>query len=122
MWKEFKDFLNRGSVMDLAVGVIIGAAVTAVVNSLVEDIISPIIGMFLGGVDFSNLSWQIGDAQILYGAFINALINFFIVAFVLFLIVRSFNKINKKKEDDAPSGPTEVELLQQIRDALTKSK
>ncbi len=123
MWKEFKDFIDRGNVMDMAVGIIMGSATTTVVNALVDDILSPIIGMFLGGVDFSNLSVTVGDANIMYGSFINAIINFLIVAFVLFLIVRTLNRMDgeKKAKEEEDKGPSEIELLQQIRDELAKS-
>lgn len=121
MIKEFKEFIMRGNVMDLAVAVIIGAAFTAIVNSLVNDIIMPIIGAILGGVDFTSLAITVGDANITYGNFIQAIINFLLIALVLFLIIRSLNKVIKKREE-APAAPpeptTEEKLLTEIRDLL----
>ncbi len=118
MLKEFRDFINRGNVMDLAVAVILGAAFTAIVNSLVNDIIMPIIGVILGGVDFTALAITVGDANITYGNFIQAIINFLLVAFVVFLLVRWLNRMMPKKAA-APAGPTNEEvLLTEIRDLL----
>lgn len=117
MWKEFQEFIDRGNVVDLAVGVMMGSATTAVVNALVDDVLSPIIGVFLGGVDFAGLSITIGDAQIMYGSFLNALGSFFVIAFVLFLIVRGINRMHfnrDKKAEDEPKTPSEVEVLQDI--------
>jgi large conductance mechanosensitive channel len=124
MIKEFRDFIAKGNVMDLAVGIIIGAAFTAIVSSLVEDLINPLIGLIVGGIDFSGLSFGLGDAQFMYGKFITAVINFLIVAFVVFLLVKAVNRIKdsavKKGEPvpSAPKGPTQEELLTEIRDAL----
>lgn len=120
MIKEFKDFIMRGNVIDLAVAVIIGGAFMAIVNSLVNDIIMPIIGAILGGVDFTALAITVGDAAITYGNFIQAVINFLIIAFVIFMIVRTANNMKKKEEaaPAAPAGPTTEELLVQIRDLL----
>lgn len=118
MLKEFRDFITRGNVMDLAVAVILGTAFTAIVNSLVNDIIMPIIGIILGGVDFTALAITVGDANITYGNFIQAIINFLLIAFVVFLIVRSLNRMMPKKAA-APAGPTNEEvLLTEIRDLL----
>ena len=100
---EFKEFIMRGNVMDLAVGVIIGGAFSAIVTSLTDDIISPLLGL-IGGMDFSDLVIQIGDVQVRYGAFITAIINFLIMALVIFLMVKAINKamsIGKKKEEEA---------------------
>lgn len=119
MWKEFRDFINRGNVIDLAVAVILGGAFTAIVNSLVADIIMPIIGVLLGGVDFTALAITVGDANITYGNFIQAIINFLLIAFVVFLIVRSLNRMKKPAPPAAPPGPTKEEvLLTEIRDLL----
>ena len=96
MFKEFKEFIMRGNVMDLAVAVIIGGAFMAIVNSLVNDIIMPIIGVILGGVDFTTLAITVGDAAITYGNFIQAIINFLIIALVLFLRIRAINKMSRK--------------------------
>ncbi|MCB0515893.1 MAG: large-conductance mechanosensitive channel protein MscL [Chitinophagales bacterium] len=125
--QEYKDFINRGNVLDLAVGVVIGAAFGKIINSLVQDIIMPPIGMMLGGVDFKNMKYVLKEAQgdipavsINYGAFINTLIEFFIVAFVIFLVVRAYNNM-KKKEETAPAPPPASEvLLTEIRDLLKK--
>ena len=126
MMKEFKEFISRGNVMDMAVGIIIGGAFTAIVGSLVADIIGPIIGMILGGVDFSSLSVQVGQAVLTYGNFIQAIINFLIVAWVIFMIVKSMNKMKRKEEEkpaepEAPAEPPEdIVLLREIRDSLKK--
>ena len=106
---EFKEFIMRGNVLDLAVGVIIGGAFQAIVSSLVDDIIMPVIGIILGKVDFSALSAQIGEATINYGKFITAIINFLIMAFVIFCIVKALNKLSEKtakKVEEAPAEPT----------------
>jgi large conductance mechanosensitive channel len=126
MIKEFKDFISKGNVMDLAVGIIIGAAFTAIVGSLVEDLINPVISLFMGGIDFSGLGVQLGDgpdgAVFAYGKFIMAVINFVIIAFVVFMLVKAMNKINPPAAaaPAAPAGPSEIDLLKEIRDALAK--
>lgn len=135
MWKEFKEFVARGSVFDLAVGIVIGAAFTAIVNSFVNDILMPILGLFTGGLDFSNLfialdgnnyatlaeAMEAGAATFNYGLFINAIINFLIVAFALFLIIREVNKMEKEEAPAPPPGPSEEEkLLMEIRDLLAQ--
>ena len=107
MLKEFKEFVMRGNVIDLAVAVIIGVAFGAIVTSLVNDILMPLIGLVLGGIDFSALAFQVGDAVIKYGAFIQAVINFLIIAFVVFLIVRAINRL--KGPAPAPVAPTTKE-------------
>jgi large conductance mechanosensitive channel len=135
MFEEFKKFAMRGSVMDLAVGVIIGASFTGIVNSLVKDIIMPPVGLALGGVDFSNFFVVLkGDRAVdtlaaataakavtlNYGLFVNAIINFLIVAFVLFLLIRQMNKLVTPKPADeaAPPPSEEILLLREIRDSL----
>ena len=126
MMKEFKEFISRGNVMDMAVGIIIGGAFTAIVGSLVADIITPIIGMVLGGVNFSELAVTVGSAQLTYGNFIQAIINFLIIAWVVFMLVKSMNKMKKKEEEkpaepEAPAEPPEdIVLLREIRDSLKK--
>lgn len=127
---EFKEFISKGNVIDLAVGVIIGAAFGKIVTSLVEQVVMPPIGLLLGGIDFSNLEWvlkpedpateAIEKVAIQYGAFINTLIQFLIVAFVIFMIVKGINKMRRPVEEApaAPAGPTTEELLIQIRDEL----
>ncbi len=127
MWKEFKEFISQGNVLDLAVGVIIGGAFTAIVNSLVNDVIGPILGIILGGLDFSSLSLTVGNAQIMYGNFIQAVINFFIISVIIFLIVKALNqakkliKANEEKREIPEEVSEEVLLLREIRDELKKS-
>jgi large conductance mechanosensitive channel len=123
MLKEFRDFAMRGNVLDLAIGFVMGAAFTAIVNSMVNDLIMPLVGVVLGGLDFTGLAITVGSASITYGNFIQAIINFLIIAFVLFLIVRSVNKLTESqaKEEEAapPPEPTaEEKLLTEIRDLL----
>lgn len=124
MLKEFKEFISRGNVMDLAVAVILGAAFTAIVTSLVNDLIMPLIGIILGGIDFTALSAQVGEATLTYGNFIQAIVNFLLVAFVVFIIVRTINTMQRKEEaapaaPPAPPEPTaEEKLLAEIRDLL----
>ena len=139
MLQEFKAFIARGNVLDLAVAVIIGAAFATIVTSLTDDVIMPVIGAIFGGADFSNyfvlLSVpqgyqgstsdyaalkEAGAAMIGYGAFLTAVINVLILAFVIFLLVRSANRLIAKKEQEAPAGPSEVDLLTEIRDELRK--
>ncbi len=140
MLNEFKEFIARGNVMDMAVGIIIGAAFTAIVTSLVGDLIMPIIGVITAGIDFSDLfialdgnsyatlaaAEDAGAAVIKYGAFINALINFLIVAFAVFMLVKGVNQLKRKSEDpkakDAPPPPKDIQLLTEIRDALKAKK
>ena len=107
MLKEFRDFAMRGNVMDLAVAVIIGGAFGKIIASLVNDVLMPLIGLLLGGISFSNLSITVGDAVIAYGLFIQAIVDFIIVAFVIFLLVRMMNKM--KKPAPAPAAPTTKE-------------
>jgi large conductance mechanosensitive channel len=119
MLKEFRDFINRGNVIDLAVAVILGAAFTAIINSLVKDILMPLIGIITGGLNFQGWFITVGEAHLLMGNFIAAVINFLLVALVLFLIVRSFNKMKKQAPPPPPPGPTaEEKLLTEIRDLL----
>lgn len=118
MLKEFKDFIARGNVIDLAVGVIVGAAFTSIVNSLVSNIINPFLGLFIGKIDLSNLVLKIGDATFKYGKFINAVINFLIISFVVFLLVKAVNKITRKEEKEEAKAPTAEDYLKDIRDLL----
>lgn len=123
MLKEFKEFISKGNAVDLAIGVIIGAAFGAIVNSVVADLFMPLIGIILGGIDFSSLSINIGKAVLPYGKLIQAIINFLIIGFVLFLLVKSINKFNKKEEAPADTPPTkDQELLEEIRDLLKSGK
>ena len=121
--KEFKEFAMKGNVMDMAVGVIIGGAFGKIVSSLVNDILMPLIGIVTGGIDFTGLKATIGEANITYGQFIQNVIDFLIVAFCIFLMLKAINKLNRKKEEpapepEAPKGPTQEELLAEIRDLL----
>lgn len=122
-FKEFSKFIQRGNVFDLAVGVVIGTAFSAIVTSLVNDIIMPLVGMIIGGVDFSGLSVTVKDSTLAYGAFIQAVVNFLIIALVLFIIVKAMNKVaekfKKKEEEDAKKDPN-TGLLTEIRDLLKK--
>lgn len=140
MLKEFKAFIARGNVMDMAVGIIIGAAFTAIVTSLVGDLINPIIALFTGGIDFSGWFYvldggeyaslaaatEAGAPVFAIGKFIMAVINFLIVAFVVFMLVKMVNRIKEAAETpkpaapEAPKGPTELDILMEIRDALKK--
>lgn len=122
MLNEFKNFIMRGNVLDLAVGVILGAAFTAIVGSVVDDLINPLIGLILGGVDFSSIGFSVGDARFNIGNFINAVIKFVMIAGVVFMIVRSLNKMMPKKEEApaAPAGPTELDVLKDILAAVKK--
>lgn len=141
MMSEFKDFIARGNVMDMAVGIIMGAAFTTIVKSLVADVIMPVVGVFTGGVDFSSMyinltgteyaslaaAQEAGAATINYGVFINAVINFVIVAFVVFMLIKQVNRIKDmaaKEEEEAPAAPAavpaDVALLTEIRDLLKK--
>ena len=105
--KEFKEFISKGNVMDLAVGVIIGGAFQAIVGSLVNDIIMPLLGIITGGLDFSHLAITVGEAQILYGSFISALINFLMIALVLFLVIKALNKAKSlTAKPEEPKAPT----------------
>ncbi|MEH7508200.1 large conductance mechanosensitive channel protein MscL [Priestia megaterium] len=122
MLKEFKDFALRGNVLDLAVGVIIGAAFGKIVTSLVNDIIMPLIGLLLAGIDFKDLSFTVGDATVLYGSFIQTIVDFLIVAFSIFLFIRFFNRFKRKEEEKVEEEVAvlskEEEILTEIRDLL----
>lgn len=126
MLGEFKDFIAKGNVMDMAVGIIIGAAFTAIVTSLVDDLVNPIISLFMGGIDFSGLGYRLSDGEdgaiFAYGNFIMALINFLIIAWVVFLLVKAVNRAKGPEEEaeEEPAGPSAEDLLTEIRDALQK--
>jgi large conductance mechanosensitive channel len=122
MLNEFKTFIARGNVLDLAVGVVIGAAFTAIVTSLVESLINPLIGMIVGGIDFSAWGFSVGDARFAVGTFINAVIKFLIVAWVVFLIVKAVNKVMPKKEEAPPAGPSDNDLLKEILETLKQQR
>ena len=128
---EFKEFISRGSVMDLAVGIIIGGAFTTIVNSLVKDVIMPVIGIIIGSVNFADLQIVISKASdgtvesaITYGTFIQNVVNFLIIAFVVFLMVKGLNKLKRKKElpqtAAEPIPSEDIKLLTEIRDLLKK--
>lgn len=135
LWQEFKEFISRGSVIDLAVGMVVGAAFTAIVTSLVNDIVMPVLGVVIGGLNFSDLKWVIvpgsegvAEVAITYGNFINAIINFLAIALVVFLAVKAINTFKAKmrkeeleeatEEAEAEEPSDEVKLLAEIRDAL----
>lgn len=129
MIKEFKEFISRGNVMDMAVGVIMGNAFGKIVTSVVNDIIMPLIGVLIGGINFTNLSIEIGNSKIMYGNFIQNIIDFLIIAVCIFIFVKLINKLNnihiKKKEEEKPKPEKvvkkeEVLLLEEIRDLLKK--
>ena len=123
MMKEFKAFAMRGNVVDLAVAVIIGGAFGKIVASLVADVVMPIVGLLLGGVNFSGLSITVGDAVIKYGAFIQAIVDFLIIAWVIFLALKALNKVKKAEPPAAPPPPPPQEvLLTEIRDLLKKGR
>ena len=121
MLKEFKAFISKGSVIDLAVGIIIGGAFKSIISSLVGDVIMPLVGMALGGVSFANLSFTVGSASVNYGLFIQSIVDFLIIAFVIFLIIKGINRLRKKKEEaptPTPEPSKEEALLAEIRDLL----
>ncbi len=135
--KEFKEFAVKGNVMDMAVGVIIGGAFGKIVTSLVSDVLMPLIGKMTGGVSFTDLFINLGDGEyatlaaaqeagasvLAYGQFIQNIVDFVIIAFCIFLMIKGVNKLNRKKEEEAPAapaGPTQEELLAEIRDLLKK--
>ena len=132
MLTEFREFAMRGNVIDLAVGVVIGAALVKIVTALVDKVIMPPIGLLIGGVDFSKLGVVLKDASVdaagkevpavvlAYGEFLNAVIQFVIVAFAIFLVVKAINRLHRKPEEAAPPPPEDVLLLREIRDSLKK--
>lgn len=133
MLKEFKNFIMTGNVIEFAVAVIMAGAVGLVVNGFVNDIVMPVVGHFAGGWDFSDLKVILDDAvvgadgavtkpenAIRYGAWINTLVNLLVVGWVMFMIVKAYNKVKKPAEEAAPAGPTEIDLLKEIRDSLKK--
>lgn len=121
MIKEFKDFIKRGNVFELAVGVIMGVAIGNIVSSLVNDIIMPLIGIVIGGLDFSSLKLVINSASINYGLFIQSVVNFVIIAGCVFLIIKVMNKVLKTKKEEATPAD-DIKLLTEIRDLLKKQK
>lgn len=125
---EFKAFIAKGNVMTMAVGIIIGGAFTSIVNSLVNDVITPLLGIVIGGINFTGIIIQVGEAQLLVGNFIQAIITFLLTALVIFWLVKFFNKLTeKKKEEPAPAPapaptPEDILLLREIRDLLSEKK
>ena len=131
---EFKEFISRGNVMDMAVGVIIGSAFTAIVNSLVNDVIMPLVGVVIGGVSFDELKWvitpgteEVAEVAVRYGAFIQNIVNFLLIAVVVFTMVKLINSFHKKKEEEPAAEPRpepepseDILLLREIRDSLKK--
>ena len=124
--EDFKKFISRGNVVDMAVGVVVGGAFSKIVTSLVNDVITPAIGVLLGGLDFSELSFGLKDAQINYGLFIQTIIDFLIIAACIFVVVKIFEKLKKKEEPkeevkpEEPKKPDDILLLEEIRDLLKK--
>ena len=126
-FKEFLEFIKRGNVIDLAVAVVIGGAFSSIVTSLVNDIIMPLIGIIIGGVDFTSLTVKVGSATLAYGNFIQNIINFLIIAFVIFAVIKAMNKLmslkkKEEKKEETPAKSDELKTLEEIRDLLKKSK
>lgn len=124
---EFKEFISKGNVLDMAVGVIIGGAFSKIVSSLVNDVMMPLIGIIIGGHDFSNLSIKVGNAKIMYGSFLQNVVDFLIVAFCLFTVIKIINRFKKKQEknenkEKIKTPSEEVILLSEIRDLLKIDK
>jgi len=127
IFAEFKEFISKGNVVDLAVGVIIGTAFGDIVNSLVKDMIMPVIGVILRGVDFTTLSYNIyGDSTLAYGNFIQKVVNFLIISITIFLMIKTINKFRRaeeiKDEKKSKKSPEDTKLLREIRDLLKKKK
>lgn len=132
MIKEFKEFISRGNVIDLAVGVIMGSAFGKIVTSIVNDILMPLMGVILGGIDFTSLSIEIGEENITYGNFIQNVIDFLIISFCIFILIKFINKITKKHQEtkekeeentkEEPKKSDEIILLEEIRDLLKNKK
>lgn len=123
--QEFKEFISKGNVVTMAVGIMIGSAFTAIVNSLVNDIVTPLVGVILGGMDFSGMVLTVGKESLMIGSFINAVISFLLTALILFMIVKAFNRMQRQKEEapkePAPT-PEDIQLLQEIRDLLKEKQ
>jgi large conductance mechanosensitive channel len=120
--REFRDFAVKGNVIDLAVGVIIGAAFGKIVSSLVADLIMPAVGIVVGGMHYADLAWEVGEAKITYGKFIQNVLDFIIVAWVIFLMVKVINRVRRQAQDEpaAAPPPRQEQLLEEIRDLLKK--
>ena len=129
MIKEFKTFISRGNVVDLAVGVVVGNAFKDIVNSLVDNIIMPLVGIIIGGIDFTTLSLNVWNVEIKFGLLLQSIVDFFIIAFCIFMAIKVINKLSRKKEEvkeekkeEKPVKSDEVLLLEEIRDLLKKEK
>lgn len=121
--QEFKKFISQGNVVDMAVGVIIGTAFGKIISSLVNDVLMPVIGILLGGIDFTGLVAKVGDAKITYGIFIQSVIDFLIIAFCIFMVIKLFERFkHNEKDEDIPTKPENVMLLEEIRDLLKERK
>ncbi len=121
MFKEFKEFAMKGNVMDMAVGIIIGAAFGKIISSFVADVLMPPIGLLMGGVDFTDLTVELGKATLNYGVFIQTVVDFLIVAFAIFMVVKALNKFKKEEETKEKKPSEEVTLLKEIRDELKRN-
>lgn len=123
---EFKEFIARGDVMSMAIGIIIGGAFTAIVGSLVADVVTPLIGIIIGGIDFTGIMIKVGGAELLIGNFIQAVITFLLTALVVFMIMKAFNSFKKKEEEPEPEPepetPEDIKLLMEIRDLLKEQR
>ena len=122
--KEFKEFISKGNVIDMAVGVVIGSAFSKIVTSLVNDVIMPLIGIIIGGLDFTTLSIKVKDSEILYGSFIQNIVDFLIIAACIFTVIKIINKFKKTKKEEPVKVeiPEDIKLLTEIRDLLKKQK
>jgi large conductance mechanosensitive channel len=125
MWKEFKAFAMKGNILDLAIAVVIGAAFGKIVTSLVNDLLMPIFGLLLGGLNFTGLEYKFGEAVIKYGAFLQTVVDFFIISFSIFLVIRTLNRFKHKAEEKPAAAPVpskQEELLAEIRDLLKQQQ
>jgi large conductance mechanosensitive channel len=125
MWKEFKAFAMKGNILDLAIAVVIGGAFGKIVTSLVNDLLMPILGLLLGGLNFTGLEYKFGEAVIKYGAFLQTVVDFFIIAFSIFLFIRTISRFKRKTEEKpaaAPAPTKQEELLAEIRDLLKQQQ
>ena len=125
--KEFKQFISKGNVIDLAVAVVIGNAFNTIITSLVNDIIMPLVGIIIGGIDFTDIKLTIGSEAILFGNFIQNVVNFLIIAFSIFVVIKIFNKLARKREkeekkEEAKKKADDIVLLEEIRDLLKENK
>ena len=126
-FNEFKEFITRGNVMSMAIGIIIGTAFTSIVQSLVNDVITPLLGIILGGLDFTGIAITVGNANLMVGNFIQAIITFLLTALVIFSIMKTLNSFMKKKEkeeaaEEEPEIPADIQLLTEIRDMLKEKQ